>query len=297
VFGEIMTKNSLAQRVNTVVAELSQDIKNNTLHIPSPPDLLVKIRQLTESDDVTSQAIAELVQYDPNTSGRLIKVANCALYGGRREVRDITAAVSRLGLQQVRNLLIGLSIAQNFINSKSKGLEQFFKDAWLQSNTVAAYSYIIAEQKSTIKPETALLAGMVHNIGVLPLVLRLNEVAELRDNVELRKGVAKLVIPKLYPRAGKLIMDTWHFPAEISAIALSHSDLTLPSEGEISLTDIVQIAYQLSLISDFNDEEKANDAFCGSDAFKKCWSNWAEASAELTSLAEKIDQVKYSITH
>lgn len=292
-----MTNSSLAQRVNAVLAELSDDIKNNKLHIPSPPDLLLKIRSLTESEEATSQDIANLVQFDPNTSGRLIKVANCALFGSRFQVTNIASAVSRLGLSRVRNLLIGLSIAQNFINSKTKGLEKTVKQTWQQSNQVAAISYTLALKKTNINPEEALLAGMIHNIGVLPIILRLNELQELRDNQQLREHVASIVIPKLYPRAGKLIMDTWHFPAELSQIAFTHQDLTLPSDGEISLPDIVQVAYQLSLLNSFDDEDTASDAFCGSDAFKKFWSNWSEASAELSELSAQFDQISYDITH
>ncbi len=291
-----MTDASLAQRVNAVLAELSDDIKNNKLHIPSPPDLLLKIRKLTESEYVTSQDVADLVQFDPNTSGRIIKVANSALFGTRFKATSVASAVSRLGLSRVRNLLIGLAIAQNFINSKAKGLESLFTQTWQQSNYVAAISYSLAREKTDINPEEALLAGMIHNIGVLPLILRLNDINELRDNQQLRKHVADIVIPKLYPRAGKLIMDTWNFPSELSQIALTHQDLTLPSNDGPTLSDIVQVAYQLSQLNDWEDEEAASDAFCGSDAFKKFWPSWADASAELTTRQEKIEQIRHSIT-
>ncbi len=292
-----MTETSLAQRVNSVLAELSNDIKNNKLQIPSPPDLLLKVRKLTESDDTTSQDIADLVQFDPNTSGRLIKVSNSALFGSRYHVNSIAAAISRLGLSRVRSLLISLAIAQNFIHAKTKGLEKYFNKTWQQSNYVAAISFILAKNKSNIDPEQALLAGMIHNIGVLPLILRLNELPELRDKKELREHVANLVIPKLYPRAGKLIMDTWNFPAEISHVALTHADLTLASDGDISVSDIVQVAHQISLLDNLEDEEAAHDAFCGSDAFKKFWPTWQDASAELVTLKEQIDELRYNITH
>lgn len=292
-----MSQPSLVQRVNAVLAELSADIKNNKLHIPSPPDLLSKIRRLTESEDVTSQDIANLVQFDPNTSGRIIKVANCALFGSRYHVSSISSAVSRLGLSRVRNLLIGLSIAQNFINSKTKGLEKLVNQTWKHSNLVAAISFCLAQKKTNIPPEEALLAGMIHNIGVLPLALRLNEVEGLRDNAQLREHIAQIVIPKLYPHAGKLIMDTWHFPAELSHIALTHQDLTLPSKGPISLSDIVQVAYQLALLKDIDDDDTASDIFCGSDAFKKFWNDWTEASADLSEMKQQFDQINYDMTH
>ncbi len=119
---------------------------------------------------------------------------------------SVKSAVSRLGLSRVQNLIIGLSIAQSMM--KTQDLDNYFKQCWQQSNHVAAISYVLAQQKSTIDLEQALLAGMIHNIGALPLILRLNLISDLKNNAHILKMVADVVIPKLYASAGSLVMKS-----------------------------------------------------------------------------------------
>jgi len=120
---------------------------------------------MVNDEESSANDIATLIKHDPNISGRLIKVANSVLFGSRHHVTTTKAAVSRLGLSKVQNLVTGLVIAQNFIKNRIKGLESYFHNSWQQSNNVAAIAYILAKRKTKLD---ALLAGMVHNIGVLP---------------------------------------------------------------------------------------------------------------------------------
>jgi HD-like signal output (HDOD) protein len=143
---------------------------------------MLNIRTLIADQNTTTDDISALIKQDPHISGRLIKVANCALLGGRLHVTSVTSAVARLDLSRVQNLILGLSIAQNMMKAKTRDLENYFKQCWQQSNHVAAISYVLAQQRSAIGPEQALLAGMVHNIGALPLVLRLNRIPDLQNN-------------------------------------------------------------------------------------------------------------------
>ena len=294
--GSRMTEKSLTQQVNSVLATLTDDIKNNKLELPSPPDILIKVRSVTSSPNTTIDHIVELVNQDPHISGRLIKVANCALFGSRNHVSSVKSAISRLGLPRVQNLIVGLSIAQNIMKSKTQGLEQHFNQSWQLSNRVAAISYVLAQHKSDIDPEQALLAGMVHNIGTLPLVLRLNHIPELKTNAKVLTMVADVVIPKLYPKAGKLVMESWNFSPDIANIALSHCDLHRESDGAVSLDDIVLIAHQLSTLDDYTLIENKRPELIDSSIFKKLWTSREEAEAELNNYREEIDQMKQDIS-
>jgi len=102
----------------------------------------------------------------------------------------------------------GLVISQQIMRNKTIGLEAFCQQVWQTSNDVAALSYIIAQKKIKLDPEQALLAGIVHNIGALPLVLKLNTIQVLKDDPKIMTMVADVVIPKLYPKAGQLIMQS-----------------------------------------------------------------------------------------
>jgi HD-like signal output (HDOD) protein len=293
-----MSEMTLTQQVNEVIATLSKDIKNNKLALPSPPDLIINIRALIVDQNTTADDIAALIKQDPHIAGRLIKVANSALFGARQHVTDVKSAVSRLGLSRVQNLVIGLSIAQNMMKAKTRELDDYFKQCWQQSNHVAAISYVLAQHKSTIDPEQALLAGMVHNIGALPLILRLNSIPDLKNNAHVLKMVADIVIPKLYASAGSLVMKSWNFAPNIISIALSHRDLARERKGPIDLDDIVLIAHQLdNSLSNITQLDELPEKVLNSAVFKKLWSDREKAIEELTQYKVEIDQMKQSIGH
>lgn len=286
-----MTELTLTQQVNAVLTTLTADIKNNKLEIPSPPDLLIKLREVAANDDSTVDDIVAVVKHDPHISGRLIKVANCALFGARNHATSIKAAVSRLGLSKVQNLIIGLTIAQNMMQAKTLGLEDYFDTIWQQSNLVAAISSVLAKKKTSIDPEKALLAGMVHNIGTLPLILRLHHIPELQNNNKVLTMVADVVIPKLYPSSGKLVMKSWNFPADIARIALSHRDLQREAGDEITLDDIVLIAHQLSELADYTQINGESSSLLSSPVFEQFWNDKEHAEEELSAFQEEIAQM------
>ncbi|OUR71082.1 hypothetical protein A9Q78_10710 [Methylophaga sp. 41_12_T18] len=291
--GSEMNKSTLTQQVNAALATLTDDIRSNKLELPSPPDILIKVRTIANDEQSTADDIAELIIQDAHISGRLIKVANCALFGERYHVTSVKAAVARLGIAKVQNLIIGLSIAQNLMQSKTRGLESFFEHSWQQSNTVAAISYVLAQKTTDIDPEQALLAGMVHNIGTLPLLLRLNKIPELNINSKVLMLVADVVIPKLYPSAGKLVMESWNFSPDIINIAKSHCDFDRDSQQSINLDDIVFMAHQLSLAGD----DPLPEELTKHVIFQKFWSTPELANSELESLKQNIDEIKNDISN
>jgi HD-like signal output (HDOD) protein len=292
-----MAVKTLTEQVNEVIASLQADIKNNTLDIPSPPDLLVKVRRLTASPNSTAQQLADLVKHDINLSGRLIKVANSALFGFRHQATSAHSAIARLGQNRVQSLVIGLLVGQRLIESKTVGLEDFCRKAWQDSNNVAAISYVLASVKSDLDPEHALLAGMVHNVGVLPLLLKLNKVDSLKSNPRVMSLVAEAVIPKLYQSAGKLILKSWNFPDDIIEVTKSHRNYDSPVSSDITLSDIVFIAYHLNQLKVADGEIEFSDSFITSIPFKKLWHSQEEALKDFDDIKDKIKQVKYDITN
>jgi HD-like signal output (HDOD) protein len=290
-----LTQQQLSQEINTSLARLSADIKNNKLEIPSPPSLLLKLRAVTENENSTIKELSDVIKLDPNISGRIIKVANSVLFGGRVPVNTTQAAITRLGIKKVKNLVISLVIGQNFISNKVKGLEADLINAWHQSNTVAAMAYIIAREKTALDPEQALLAGMVHNIGVLPLIIRINSIAAIKHNPTLLSQVAKIIIPKLYPKAGKLILDNWRFSTTLSDIALTHHSLPKQPEHNLQLNELIAVCYQLSTLNNLTDEERIPENLVSSACFQKVWTTWPQAVSELKLFTPDIMLLKSEI--
>tara|TARA_R110002111_G_scaffold108420_2_gene167141 strand:- start:1475 stop:2350 length:876 start_codon:yes stop_codon:yes gene_type:complete len=286
-----MSQPTLTEQVNAVTETLTQDIKSNKLDLPSPPELLVSIRQLGADPDTTTNDIADLVKHDVNISGRLIKIANCALFASRHQVSTVHAAITRLGQKKVQSLVTGLVIGQQIMRNKTKGLEAFCQQSWQNSNAVAAWSYALAQKKTKLDPEQALLAGIVHNIGALPLTLKLNTIPALKEDPKILSLVANVVIPKLYPRAGQLIMQSWHFAPEIIVVAREHLNLSRAGSENIELADLVLMAHQINQITELS-EDKVPEQLVLSPCFKKFWPDWPTAVIELMAWQADIKQMK-----
>lgn len=80
--------------------------------LPSPKGIALRVIQLTQKDDVTNQEIAHAIKADPALSGHVIKIANALVAYQTRPVASVVDAVTVLGLNALRQLVLGLSLVE-----------------------------------------------------------------------------------------------------------------------------------------------------------------------------------------
>jgi len=235
----------LTEKVNVALQQLSREIDTNTLQLPSPPDNILTLRKLIQAD-ANIDIIAAHLRKDPHISARLLKVANSVLFVARSHVTDVNSAIVRLGLSKVQNLVTGFAITQQFIRSKTSGIETQLRQSWTKSNEVAGICTILAKEKTHIDADTALLAGQLHNIGETPLLIRINSMPDFKTNPELKHAVSRLVLKRLSAKVGTAILKKWHFPAEIAQLPIAESTAADSLRtNEINLTNLLLISKEL----------------------------------------------------
>lgn len=223
--------------------ELLEAIENNQLILPTQPEVALKIRETAEDPNVTSETLSSVIGEDPAMAARLIRVANSPLMRGRVGIESLQSAINRLGLNFVCNLATGLAMEQIF-QATNDTVEKWMRQVWQHSAEVAAISTVIAKRYTTLSPDLATLAGLVHEIGILPILAKCEESPELLKDEE----ALERIIFKVHPRLGEAILQSWDFPREISNIP-NHYLQTDLDENEASLTDVVLVA-NLQLIKD-----------------------------------------------
>lgn len=217
--------------------EILEDMANNHLVLPTLPEVALKIREVVDDPNTSAADVAKIIVTDAALSTRLIKIANSPLYRGRHPINNVQTALARLGITLVRNLVTSLVMEQIF-QATSEPVDRRMRKLWEQSTQVAAIAYVLANQMSRFKADEALLAGLIHQIGALPILIRAEETPELLEN----EAVLDQIIAQLSSPLGKAILEAWRFPPELVAVTAEHNDLQRNPKPEPDLVDVVIVA-------------------------------------------------------
>lgn len=232
-----MQFNSVQDFLNHVQEELNA----NRLVLPTLPDTALKVRDAVRTE-ASAQELAEIIVTDAALSTRLIHVANSPLYRGNSEINNIQMAVSRLGNSIVGSIITSLVMQQMF-RPTTKLLEKYFRDIWEHSIQVSSISRALAAFTPHLNRDEAMLAGLIHQIGKLPILTLVEKIPEFKDSPS---RMDKL-LEKAHPAIGKLIMDSWTFPQELKAVASEYVNFQYESGANADYVDIVQVAFLQSI--------------------------------------------------
>jgi putative nucleotidyltransferase with HDIG domain len=224
-----------------LLATFEADIAANRLVLPTLPDVALEVRRIAGQPDPSVAQLAAVIARDAALTARLLKVANSASLRGRQPVETVKGAIQRLGLRLVCSLVNNLAILQSltFGDAQLRAMLKYVSDHSLE---VAVLSHAIAAQHTRLDPDEAMLAGLIHDIGQLPLLRRAAELDEVRDHLELAAGACF----RLHCRVGAMVLESWDFAPELVAVAREHEDLERPGGPAPDLVDVVVAANLLS---------------------------------------------------
>jgi len=229
--------NLIQQKTDLFLAEVKDAVATERLLLPSLPDVALKIKSECEKENSSAQKIAEVIISDPAMSVRLLQIANSSLYRTRISTDNIQMAITKLGLKLVRDLIMSLSMKQLYKASNDVIAERF-NELWLASTKTAAIAHLLATKHKHLDPEKAMLAGLIHNIGALPIIL----MAEDDDDLFDQPGDLFKVVQKMQGEVGAYIFQNWHFPDYMIGVANECYHFRRNHDGPADYIDVVQVA-------------------------------------------------------
>jgi HD-like signal output (HDOD) protein len=223
---------------------LLDEIKTNRVVLPSLPEVAIKVRDAVDRSDLSAAKLAALIAEDAALAARLIQVANSPLYRGRTAITSLQMAVTRLGYNAVRTLLMSLAMQQIF-QPTSPLLDRYFHAIWQTSVEVAAISRALAVLCPHLNVEHALLAGLIHQIGKLP-ILTLAEQTPILAHDQIRLDH---LLEALHPQIGEVILRNWNFPQTLIEVVTEYLQWQRQPNSELAdYVDVVQVAYLEHLV-------------------------------------------------
>jgi len=270
---------------NVFVNELIDDLESGQLQLPTLPEVALRVRDVVDDEDTNAHQIADVIAQDAALSARLIQVANSPLYRGRQEIDRLDMVIARLGNKLIRNLVTSQVMKQMF-QATHDAVDSHLRAVWEHSVQVAAISRVLAGQCPGISPDQAMLAGLLHDIGTLPILYRAEERPELLET----PGLLEHLITSLHTRVGSAILRHWKFPDALVEVAERHEDLSRSHAGGPDLVDVVQVANLQSYMG--TDHALASIDWSQVAAFQQLGLDQDVDEIELTDHVEEIEGVQ-----
>ena len=221
--------------------ELREAIRVNRITLPTLPEVALRVRDAVERENSSAGEIADIIATDAAVSARLLQVANSPLYRGRVAIDSVQMAVTRLGIRLVRSLVVSLAM-QGMFQATSDVLDRRFRKIWENSVQVAAIARVLAKPLPQLDAEQAMLAGLIHDIGALPILVQ----ADHKDIGD--EKLLDFLLERLSPGIGRMIMDTWDFPPSLAAVTEHFRDFAYDGGPQADYVDLVIVARLQTLL-------------------------------------------------
>jgi len=223
---------------------MSQDIKKLIEEMPNIPSMPLIILSLLDQLNKPEPDIIKLsatISKDLSLTAQLLKLVNSAYFSFSSRVNTVTQAAVLLGLNRIRDLVIGAAIKPMITSICGKSL-------WEHSIRCAVGSELIAKKLNDNRHEEAFIAGLLHDIGKIILELYNSKTTkEVQDRVLLgdeRIKTEKQLFGFTHTEVGKVLISKWKLPKHIGEHVNFHHN-PLQSSDKL-ITSYVYVADRLA---------------------------------------------------
>ena len=213
--------------------------------MPTLPAVAVQVLELTSRRDVELAAIARVVENDPAIAMRVLKTVNSSFYGLTRRVGSIRQALAYLGMETVKGLVLGFSLARTFQDDDDVVFD--FEDYWRRSIMTASAARALAGMTRSCDPDEAFVAALVRDVGMIALWKHFDDrYLQLLDlatgDHEALAGLERRHFEIDHAEVGAGMLEGWKFPSEIVDVVLLHHHGAEVAASDESMRRIVLLA-------------------------------------------------------
>lgn len=235
-----------------------KDLVSGIDTLPSLPSMYSKLQDKLSDPDASVEEVADIISQDIAMTAKVLQLVNSAFFGLFQKVDSPSRAVTLLGLDTIKALVLGLQIFSEIqISKKIFSIESL----WKHSMTVGSIAKKIAMEVSDDKDisNNSFIAGILHDIGKLILVSKMEDKYKTVMQLALDEGITlrdaeKKVFNSTHCDMGAYLIGLWGFPSDIvEAIGFHHQLELYPGEG---FSPALAVHVANVLYYDINDTER-----------------------------------------
>jgi putative nucleotidyltransferase with HDIG domain len=260
--------------------------------LPTLPTIFYEFNKLVNSPYVSNKQVAELIKKDQAMVVKILRLSNSAMYGKRQEIKNLTNAITYLGHETLKNIILQIALVRMF-KFEHKKIPEFNPAAfWEHSIATAHFSTIMEKKLKLPHQENFYIGGLLHDIGKVLVYEfypeKFEEIVLLMIEEEIPDYEAEVeVLGVDHAEIGGVLAEKWKFEKDIINSIQYHHTL-LKSRGSL-VTAVVSLSNLFSKKAGlcFPWDEKSFDI--------KSFTGW-EMLAEHSKMNIDIDQTVMSLT-
>jgi len=225
------------------------DFLAGQIDLCSPPEILTRITQALDDPIKNAGDIAYVIEHDPSLTIRMLKIVNSAFFGFPATVKSVEHAISILGNNEIRSLVMATSMVEKFSNMPDVGID--IRAFWQHSLKTALFAKFLSDNHPKKRQlSSAFISGLLHDIGKLVIYIKAPELVQAASLMAKTKNISepnaeKSILGFNHAEIGGALLTLWKIPEPIQSSAAFHHqpELAVKHQDEVN---IVYIANKLA---------------------------------------------------
>lgn len=224
--------------------------------LPALQPVLMQLVQSFEQPEANLGWIAQGVARDQALAAKTLRLANSSFYGLQSQVRTIQQAITVLGFDTMRSMIMAAGIIDNFSQTGENGFD--FRGFWQHAIGVALSARSLAGH-ANLNPELGFMCGLLHDIGTLVLVTKFPQqhaaVLAYRQQTDCHLlDAERHVLGTDHAAVGSRLAEHWRFPLLIQKALANHH---APQRDDFGgLASVVHVADAVAHALDLSAQEE-----------------------------------------
>ncbi len=226
-----------------------QELVDGIEKLVSLPEICIKVNRLIDAPNYSAATVGDLIAQDTDLSARMLRVVNSAFYNLQAPVETISRAITVVGTNELRNLVMATSAARVFTGVPGDLVNM--PEFWRYSLATGVIGCELAAQCRVLHAERLFVMGVLHDIGRLVLYLKLPDLSRdillVADGEEsLLPAVEKEMLGFTHMEVGEALLKSWSLPRSILTVVGNHHQPMRVKDFRLE-TAIVHLASALAL--------------------------------------------------
>lgn len=243
---DLSEKGTVELDQQAIRVELYRVIAAPSFRPPLLPSVTIELLQLSSRASVEPQELVRLLERDGLLAGRVFQIARSPLYAPQMELRSLKAAVVRLGLSAIRNIVMEVSLSTRVF--RAPVYADALAEVQRHSTAVAHLARLVARQ-TTFDAEFAFLCGLLHDVGLSVGMVAMADTTQGKEAPRLQQLYP--VLDALHEQVAGLVATHWQLPPELRYVIEHHHSLSMggvvhPVAAVVALAD--ELAMELGYV-------------------------------------------------